>query len=102
MTTYNWTIANLERNVADGGVIAAHWHVSAHDGSLVREARGTVRFTPDPTSEDFIPYEQLTEADVLSWVWGRSAGWRERLETLLAVQIANAKAPKIQYGTPWN
>lgn len=102
MITYHWTIANLERNASDGGVIVAHWRVSAHGDGFSKAAYGTVNFTPVATAPDFVPYEQLTEADVLSWVWGQSDGWRERVEAALAGQIANAKAPKTQYGTPWN
>ena len=30
-----WTIANLERNVADGGVTVAHWRVTESETSLV-------------------------------------------------------------------
>ena len=42
-----WTIADLERNVADGGVTVAHWRVTKVDGDHSASAYGTVGFTPD-------------------------------------------------------
>ena len=97
--TYNWTIANLEHNVADGGVIVAHWRVTAQDGDYSSSAYGTVGFTPDPTAEGFIPYADLTEADVLTWVWG-SVG-KDETEANLAAQIDAQKNPTEASGLPW-
>jgi hypothetical protein len=63
MTT--WTIAQLERNTSDGGVVVAHWRATATDGDYSASSYGTCGFTPDPTAPDFVPFESLTEADVL-------------------------------------
>ena len=97
--TYKWTIANLEHNVADGGVIVAHWRVSAEDGEYTASAYGTAGFTPDPDAPGFVPYADLTEADVLGWVWGSVD--KDAMEANLAAQIADQKAPKTQAGLPW-
>ena len=97
--TYNWTIANLEHNVADGGVIVAHWRVSAEDGEYTASAYGTAGFTPDPTAPDFVPYADLTEADVLAWVYGSVD--KDEMEANLAQQIEDQKAPKTESGLPW-
>ena len=97
--TYNWTIANLEHNVADGGVIVAHWRVSAEDGEYTASAYGTAGFTPDPTAAGFVPYADLTEADVLAWVWGSVD--KDEMEANLAQQIEDQKAPKTEAGLPW-
>ena len=99
MTTYNWTIAQLEHNVADGGVIVAHWRVSAEDGEYTASAYGTAGFTPDPTAAGFVPYADLTEADVLGWVWGSVD--KDEMEANLAKQIEDQKAPETQSGLPW-
>ena len=42
-----WTNANLERNLADGGVTVAHWRVTEVDGDYSASSYGTVGFTPD-------------------------------------------------------
>jgi hypothetical protein len=99
MTTYNWTIAQLERQTDTGGVVTAHWRVTAQDGEYTASAYGSAGFTPDPTAPDFIAYDQLTEADVLAWVWG-SVGKAET-EANLASQIEDQKAPKTETGLPW-
>jgi hypothetical protein len=98
-TTYNWTIANLEHNVADGGVIVAHWRVSAEDGDYTASAYGTAGFTPDPDAAGFVPYADLTEADVLAWVWASVD--KDEMEANLAKQIEDQKHPKTEAGLPW-
>jgi hypothetical protein len=64
-----WTIAQLERNTSDGGVVVAHWRATATDGDYSASSYGTAGFTPDPTAPDFVPFDDLTEADVLAWVY---------------------------------
>ena len=96
---YTWTIANLEHNVADGGVIVAHYRCNAEDGDYAASAYGTAGFTPDPNAPDFIAYADLTEADVLAWVYG--AVDKDGMEANLAQQIKDQKAPATQSGLPW-
>ena len=99
MTIYNWTIAQLERQTDTGGVVTAHWRVTAQDGDYTASAYGSDGFTPDPTAPDFITYDQLTEADVLAWVWGSVN--KAETEANLAKQIEDQKAPKTETGLPW-
>jgi len=94
-----WTIANLERNTADGGVTVAHWRCTAVDGDHSASAYGTVGFTPDPTAEGFVPYENLTEADVLAWVHGSVD--KDATEAALTAKIDAEKNPTTTAGTPW-
>jgi hypothetical protein len=70
MTDYTWTIATCEHDIATGGITVAHWRCSAVDGDFTASAYGTCGFTPDATSPDFKPYDEVTEAEVLGWVWG--------------------------------
>ena len=97
MTT--WTIAQLERNTADGGVVVAHWRVTAVDGDYSASSYGTCGFTPDPTDPAYIPFESLTEADVLSWVY--AAVDKDAVEFNLAANIEEQKTPKTEVGLPW-
>ena len=97
--TFTWTIAQMERNVADGGVTVAHWRVSAEDGDYTASAYGTCGFTPDPSSPDFVPYDSLTEDFVLHWVWGSID--KDETEARLADDIAGQKAPATEAGVPW-
>lgn len=97
MTT--WTIANLERNVADGGVTVAHWRCTAEDGEYTASSYGTVGFTPDASADGFIAFDDLTEADVLGWVY-ESVDQAET-EAALAADIAGQKTPVTTDGVPW-
>ena len=99
MTTITWSIAQLDRNAADGGVTTAHWIVTAVDGDHVASAYGTAGFTPDASAAGFKPYDSLTEADVLAWVWGSVD--KAEMEASLESQIAAQKAPATLSGTPW-
>ena len=100
MTTYTWTIAQCEHEVATGGITVAHWRVSAVDGDYSASAYGTAGFTPDPEAEGFIPYADLTEADVLVWVWASVD--KDETEANLAAQIDAQKNPVTAAGTPWS
>lgn len=95
----NWTIAQLERNVADGGVIICHWRVTAVDGDYTASAYGTCGFSPDASAPDYIPYDQLTEADVLEWVYASVD--KDAIEASLASQIDEQKNPTTEAGVPW-
>ena len=100
----NWRIANLEHNVADGGVIVAHWRVTAEETvgeeTYTASSYGTCGFTPDASSPDFVPYDQLTEADVLAWVW--SSMDKDATEAALTAKIEEQKAPTTVSGLPWS
>lgn len=94
-----WTIANLERGAADGGVMVAHWRVSAADGDYTASSYGTCSFEYDATADDFIAFDELTESVVIAWV-------QEHLdvvaiEAALDAKIAEQKAPASISGVPW-
>jgi hypothetical protein len=97
--TYNWTVAELELQTDTGGVVTAHWRVNAQDGEYSAGAYGSAGFTPDPDAAGFVPYDQLTEADVLAWVWGSVD--KDEMEANLATKIEAQKAPATVTGTPW-
>jgi hypothetical protein len=100
MTT--WTIAQLERNTSDGGVVVAHWRASATDGDYSASSYGTCGFTPDPTAPNFVPFDDLTEDDVLAWVYAElGAEQLAAIEDGLSANIEEQKAPKVIAGTPW-
>ena len=102
MTTYNWSIALTEyTNDADKAVVTAHWRVSAVDGDYTASSYGTAGFMADPSDPGYIPYADLTEADVLGWVWGQSENWKADMEASFAAQIEDQKAPATESGLPW-
>jgi len=69
--TNTWSVSDMQRTDADGAVFLIYWSmVSASDDSQYNAYDGgKLRTTPDASAPDFIPYADLTEADVLGWVY---------------------------------
>jgi len=99
----DWKIANLERNLADGGVTVAHWRVTESetvgDETFTASAYGTVGFTPDADDPSFVAYDSLTEADVLAWVHAEVD--QAATEAALTAKIEADKNPVTGSGMPW-
>jgi hypothetical protein len=70
-TTYNWTIQAMDCIPQEDGhtdvVVVAHWSVLATDGTYNANVYGTQSFAYD-ASKTFIPYESLTQTEVVGWV----------------------------------
>ena len=102
MTTFEYKIANLERNATDGGVITAHWIMNGKDDDYVGSVYGSVGITYDHNDPNFIPFEQLTEEVVIGWV--KEALGEETVaanEVAVQKQIDEAKNPTVVSGLPW-
>jgi len=95
-----WTIATLERNLADGGVIVAHWRATDVDGEHSASSYGTCGFTYDASSPDFTPYDQLTQDQVLGWCWSDGVD-KDGIEASIAAKIESDKNPTQANGVPW-
>ena len=94
-----WTIANLERNLSDGGVTVAHWRVTEVDGDYSASSYGTCGFTPDASASDFVAYDSLSEATVLGWV--HESVDKDAVEAALTADIEAQKNPVSGDGMPW-
>jgi hypothetical protein len=91
-----WTISTLDREVSNGFVTTAHWTATAVDGDYTASTYATVSWAEGTPA---IPYANLTEAEVLSWVW--ESVDKAATEASLAAQIALLKNPVSASGTPW-
>ena len=97
-----WTIATLERNTADDGVVVAHWRASEVDGDHSGSSYGTCGFTPNAEAEGYTAYADITEAQAVEWV--KASMGEEAVaarESSIAAQIEESKAPAVAAGTPW-
>ena len=99
----NWTISQLNRTLPDGMVYTAHWRVSDTDGNASGSVYGTISFpAKDPSDPSFVPYDQLTEAQVLQWVFdAMGADTVAAHEANVAAQIEAQKNPTTAAGVPW-
>ena len=67
-----WLVTDMQHTDADGGVFLVYWSmVAASDGdpSYTASEGGKLRCEYDVTSPTYIPYADLTESDVLGWVY---------------------------------
>ena len=99
----DWTISSLDRNLPDGVVFTAHWRVSKTDGDASGSVYGTISLpAKSPSAPDFIPYDDLTEADVVGWVHDEmGAGQIAACETAVQAQIDAQLNPTTASGLPW-
>jgi hypothetical protein len=99
-TTFTWAIANLERETADGFVFTAHYTVAANNDAYSSSAYGSIGFQrPD----NLIPFADLTEETVISWVKEALGGDEKvgEIEAALQSQIDEQHAPTKAAGVPW-
>ena len=70
--TNTWSVTNMQHTDADGGVFLVYWSmVAASDGtpSYTASEGGKLRCEYDASSSSYIAYADLTEDDVLGWVY---------------------------------
>ena len=99
MTTFTWTIPQMDRLTSDGFVVTVHYIVNAVDGDYTASTYGTVGYTQQP-GETYIPYDQLTEAVVVGWV--QNSLGQATVEASLQGQIDLLKNPVQEAGVPWS
>lgn len=105
--TYTWTVEDMKRNFDDGGVFKVSYVVWAADAEEKRYSsiNGEVNLTPNPESESFVAYEDLTENAVLNWVLAEVN--QQEVEDSLKIiwdkmyPSASGYAPDIVQGLPW-
>jgi uncharacterized GH25 family protein len=98
MTTFNWSVNQMDRLTADGFVVTVHYNVSATDDTYQASTYGTIGYTQEP-GETYTPYDQLTEAQVVGWV--QTSLGKDTVEASLQSQIELQKNPVQAAGVPW-
>jgi len=99
-----WSIDNLARDVDTGAVLQADWRCTAVDEATGTESPsiGLVKFNPDPDNPDFVPYDALTEEQVVGWVKGEMGDEAvSAQEALVTKNLEEAMAPATAAGKPW-
>ena len=103
-----WQISQMERTLDDNGVIVAHWRANASetvgtgDDAVTYSASnyGTAGFTPDPSSPDWVAYDDITEELALGWCWADGVD-QDAIEAGLQANIDLQKNPTQASGVPW-
>lgn len=98
-TTFQWKIANLERETADGFVFTAHYTIGAEDGTYTSSAYGSIGLERPDT---LIPFDSLTEEIVVGWVKEKFGDEKvAEIETALQAQLDEKHASTKAAGVPW-
>ena len=111
--TTTWKINDMKRNASDGGVHTVYWECIVSDDThteCTATEGGKLRLTPDANADDFVAYDNLTEATVLGWVYDSlregdetATEAKTRIETnrqgKVTAQVAKKTADAS--GTPW-
>ena len=92
-----WTITQLDRQTSNGFVTVAHWQASAVDGDYSASTYATSSWADGTPT---IPYADLTQEEVLGWIWANGVD-KEAVEASLQAQIDAQKNPVIATGVPW-
>lgn len=100
----SWKIESMAIKPQDNSyvdvVITAEWHCIATNGQITVSNVGSMGFA-SPTG-NFIPYSDLTEADVLGWVWANGVNKTEteaNVDLELQMQINPSVVPA---PLPWS
>ena len=111
--TNTWSVTNMQHMDSDGGVFLVYWSmVAASDGtpSYTASEGGKLRCEYDAASPTYIPYADLTENDVLGWVYASlvqgdetadEAKARIEAERTAKVQKQIDAATTTASGVPW-
>ena len=108
--TSTWGVNNMTHKDSDGGVFLVYWSLIATDGTYSAQEGGKLRCTADPSASDYIAYADLTEADVLGWVYSSliegdetaaEAKARVEVDRTAKVQQQIDAAATTATGVPW-
>jgi hypothetical protein len=102
--SYTWTVENMASQVQLDGytdvVVEVAWSCIGTDGTYSATIPGLTRVTFTGSSE-FTPYSDLTEEQVLNWVWSSGvdeASVQAQIDTQIELQI---NPPIVMLPLPW-
>lgn len=106
--TFTWEVTGIKtRDIENkpSSVVQTYWkktgtNGNGHTGTFI----GATPFTVDPTDDSgpFIPFEQLTEQDVLDWIKTVVVGdYEDHVNGQIQKQIDEKASPVIEVSLPW-
>lgn len=106
--TYTWKITGLKTKDVDGkpsAIVQTYWtktgvDENGNEGTFT----GATPFTVDPTDDSgpFIPFNELTEDDVIDWIKTVVVGnYEEHVNGKIQEQIDSKINPVVEAKLPW-
>lgn len=104
--TYTWAVTGMKVTKAgtlNNYVVQTYWTKTGTDeNGNAGTFNGATPFAPDPTQSDFVPFDQLTEEIVLSWIQPVVTGtYEQHVDGVIAKQIADKIDPVTEQPLPW-
>ena len=97
----NWSIENMERQQDSGLVTKVKWTVTLVKDMEFSNTNGVVELEE---SNSFVPFGELTETQVLNWVFGKidKTAVEAKLQILVDEKIAAKSVSQVEIsGLPW-
>lgn len=104
---YTWQVTGLKiRNeLRPETVVQTFWEKIGTDvNGVTGTFTGATPFTVDPTDDSgpFIPFEELTEEDVIEWIKAIVVGdYEQHVNSQIEKQILNKITPSTEAPLPW-
>lgn len=96
----NWSVTKLEVTTYEGltdVVISVSWSVTDTQQDITETFSGVTLV--EPPGDNFTPYDQLTEAQVLEWVFKKVS--QAGTEAIVTQRIQDKITPAIDPPLPW-
>lgn len=100
MVEFTWEILNLSWDKDSGGVVKATWVLTASEDGYKGYVKGSTNFSPNPSSETFIPLENLEKSVVIEWIQKNVIN-KTGLENLAIERMQEKTIPETIRGLPW-
>lgn len=103
---HKWSVNNLNRRISDGVVTDVDFmlesKVTSEQYEFSKRKVGAISITGSSSESDFIPFEDLKEADVLAWVNSdiNHGEWEAELSASLALLENDYIEPISETGLP--
>jgi hypothetical protein len=104
--TYTWAVTGMKVTTAGtipNYVVQTYWSKTGTNDSGVKGTfSGATPFAPNPSQSDFVPFDQLTQEIVLSWIQPLVVdSYAEHVDGAIAKQIADKIDPVTDANLPW-
>jgi len=105
-----WQIKDTIRRTEDGGIVTVKWRAykaEVHIGPDGKEhvvtgmRRGTSSFEPSPASNSFIPYDNVSKQDVISWLEAAEDAAEIEAKIDASIKVQKGHIDSYANGTPW-
>ena len=97
-TEITWVVTQTNYDIATGFITTAHWSCRGVDGAYSGSVYSTCSWQAGTPT---IPYAQVTQAEVLNWIWSSGVD-KAATEAAVAAQVELQKNPVQASGLPWS